>query len=398
MVGFSFSWRSSGFFLAGAILALAASRAEGSAPAATPGPGWVSLLEKSRLEAEVRRERIKAAHNPTQSVASLERLARIYAGAGEYRKALSEYRYALILNPEKASAYHRRMADLYERIGLAEEALLQRELVQLTRDRSRSEAYRRRLKDWEKEGRYDLLNQEYRYLLRRDPNRSAYYLGKLALVSSRAGNPEAAREYRLRLADYHLGEIQARPEGEALSRRSLAEVYLALGEYDLALAQLARLDELDPEQAARTALARAGVLLKADRTAAAVRVLEELEKGLPPSESRLRSRIAALLVKASLVSEDLGPGAPKPAARAEMSAELRSLAPGAYRRLGNRLRAEGRYEEARDVYLAWSREFPGDLSPIYRLHRLYSGELNDPVKAAELLERFRTLRRESEPR
>jgi len=77
---------------------------------------------------------------------------------------------------------------------------------------------------------------------------------------------------------------------------------------------------------------------------------------------------------------------------------LRSLAPGAYRRLGNRLRAEGRYEEARDVYLAWSREFPGDLSPVYRLHRLYSGELSDPAKAAELLERYRDLRREEEPR
>ena len=485
----------------------AVSAATTPSPRATPSPG-AFFYEQARVKEKILQEKLRNAREARYSASSVNRLARLYIHAGAPEKALAEYRYALVLSPAKASYYHRKMANLLQEMGRGEEAARHRELADLTRRTSPRDLYRQRLADWEREGRYDLLIQEYRYLLRREPQRAASHLRKLSSLAEASGDQAQAEGYLRRLVDHYLALIEDSPDREKSFRSRLVRVHLDLGEYERALAQYDRIDELDESSRVETELGRAKAYLEMGDEGKAVEVLRRLDEALAPGDISARRRLArafsdlgrvetalkieqrlagqpggenlALLLvgklsragefpaaleyseralsfaegsslirlleergeilhslgrreeavhswrralslreKAGVAADPSGriwadlaelaararlPGKAREyrqnliSAQLELASRSRARAPGIYRRLGNRFREEKDFEQARNIYLLWSQEFPGDPGPLYRLYLLHKRDLKDSERARDFLDRYRKVRRDQVPR
>jgi len=271
----------------------------------------------------------------------VDRLARIYEKGGEYAKALAEYRYGLAVNPDKAPYYHRKMAQLYQKLGLPIKASHERELARRAQEGARLDPVQRRLRDWEKEGEYDLLLQEYRYLYRRHPDEKEYYLRKIIRTAEKAGDERQAVEGRTALVRYYREEIKAEPERESLLRCRLASVYADSGDFDQALREYGLAAEADVPAQAGIELKKAELLARIGRKEAAEEVLSELEGVVPPEEVEFRTRMARLAGRLGDEAREL-----------DTYRQLASLpgGEGLSRRIAELLWDQKRYDEAAKAY------------------------------------------------
>lgn len=326
--------------LAVLVVKTAAPRAAASGPAgaATPRPDLAAVARA------VQAEELKAVRDPASASSARRKIAQIYVKAGQYEKAINEYRFDMITDPSRSSYCHRKIAEIYQLMGDGENARIERELARLTQKESQESLYRQRLTKWVKEGKYELAIQEYKFLLQSDRSSRPEYLEKIAQLYGLMGDQSRSREYYGRLIqEMREGERQTAAQRLDRSLR-LASIFEDMGEYDAARAQYDATLKLAPGRKEEVLLKTAQFLERRKDYSGALAVYRKLE-GMPRADrADLAERCARLMER----NKDSA------GAIAEYERAARFAAPAEAARLRLRraalLASSGRREEALQAY------------------------------------------------
>ena len=121
--------------------------------------------DRAEIRREITRVKLMMSHNPGSAASYRSRLAGLYLQAGEPEKAITLYRYGIIVESTRASNYHRKIGDIYTRMGREALARIEYDLAASRRKSSSGRRLNRQIREWEEEGRDDLLLQHYLFLL-----------------------------------------------------------------------------------------------------------------------------------------------------------------------------------------------------------------------------------------
>lgn len=259
-----------------------------------PTPGPTPIFNRFRRQREILDLKVRAAqHGESSSIR--DQLARIYLETGQAEKAITLYRHAIIFDPLRAAAAHRKIARIYRDLGRDDEA--EAELLRAEGATVESESARRRrqLSTWEEDGRDDLLLQQYRFLYWTQSGSSEQYLRNIARLLARRGEAqEARRYYRLMISDYRK-RIDQRPESAVSSHLRIAAIYAEMEDWEAAAEEYRRAVEREGESGGRALIAEADFYRSRGEAERARRLYREAQDQPGVDQTSLQLRIVALL-------------------------------------------------------------------------------------------------------
>lgn len=397
-------------------------------PPPTPPPA-----ERAEIYQRIKREKLRAAHHPELAISARNRIAQLYAQLGQYDRAIREYRFQMIMDPTATARYHRRIARIYEWQGDHRKARLEFELASLTRTKTSRARYRRRLAQWEREGNYESVIQEYTYLLYSDPDRRRDYLQKLARLNMKRGDISQGRYYYSQLVKDYRQLIKSTPDRSYSYLLRIARVYEKMGDIAAALQEYDRAAVAQPAKSAQIKLLQAELLARDNRREEALAlyqtILKEADSKTPPVRIKMArlcirlDRPAAALdyyrqaLSAGEAGEEqllpriasLSLSLNNPAAadkiyrrliviyQAELSASSAS-APRYHRKLADAYLGLKEYSPAAEQYREWMKADPEDPSPYLKLALLYRRRFKDEEKYLTYIKEYRRLQLKSRER
>lgn len=235
------------------------------------------------------------AHDPGSASMYRSRLASLYLKAEKPEKAVTLYRYGIIVEPTRAYNYHRRIGDIYTRIGREDLARLEYELAETKRKPGDRERLNKQIEEWEEEGRSDLLLQQYLFLLWTERESSNVYIRKIARILMERGEKEEADIYYRRLIEYYHKRSEARPERNLDYTHWIADIYEDMGEIASAEREYDRAIEIEGDSGGQALMGKAAFLSSRGETDRALELYQRAEMREGVDLVRLRLKIADLL-------------------------------------------------------------------------------------------------------
>ena len=262
-------------------------------PAPSPSPS--PAPNRAEIRREIIRAKLKMAHNPGSAASHRSRLARLYLKAGEPEKAITLYRYGIIVESDRASNYHRKIGDIYKRIGQEDLAGIEYDLAESRQKPGSGRRLNRQIQKWEDEGRDDLLLQHYLFLLWTKRESRNVYIRKIArLLAERGDKTEADRYYRWLIKNYRQQTVE-KPERTLDYTYWIADIYEGIGDIASAEREYDRAIEIEGESGGRALMKKAAFLSSLEETDRALELYQRAEMREGVDLVRLQLKVADLL-------------------------------------------------------------------------------------------------------
>ena len=262
-------------------------------PTATPSPP--TSAQRAQIQREIVRQKLKMSHNPGSAASYRSRLAKLYIQAGEPEKAVTLYRYGIIVEPSRASRYHSQIGDIYTGMGRADLAEIEYNRADARRKSGSSERLDNQIKEWEEAGREDLLLQQYLFLFWTEPSSRNIYVRKIARLLVERGEEEKADHYFRHLIDNYRRQAEAKPDRRLNYTLWIAEIYAGMGETVSAEEEYDRAIEIEGTSGGKALLEKAEFLRDLGEVDRALELYQRVEKSGVGDQVRLRLKIADLL-------------------------------------------------------------------------------------------------------
>ncbi len=263
-------------------------------PSPSPSP-HSTPSNRAEIRREIIRAKLKMAHNPGSAASNRSRLAKLYLKAGEPEKAITLYRYGIIVESDRASNYHRKIGDIYKRMGREDLAGIEYNLAESGRKPGSGRRLNRQIQKWEEEGRDDLLLQQYLFLLWTKRESRNVYIRKIArLLAERGDKTEADRYYRWLIKIYRQ-QAGEKPERTLDYTYWIADIYEGIGDMASAEREYDRAIEIEGESGGRALIKKAAFLASLEERDRALELYQRAEMRDGVDLVRLRLKVADLL-------------------------------------------------------------------------------------------------------
>ncbi|MFH1039536.1 MAG: tetratricopeptide repeat protein [PVC group bacterium] len=259
------------------------------APNASPTPARADIYR------EIGRLKMEMARRPGASASARAKLVRLYLQAGDPERAVSLYRYALIIEPDRAPAYHRKIGDIYRELGRGEEAEREYQLAETSERPDPSLRARGQLREWEETGRDDLLLQQYRFLFWTQSGSRIPYLRRIARILSRQGEEAEARRYYDWMVRSFRRLIEERPARALDYTLRIADLYEEMGDGTAAEREYAGAVVIEGAEGATALTRQADFYRSQGKPERALSLYREAEKKKGADPVSVWLKIAAIL-------------------------------------------------------------------------------------------------------
>jgi len=270
----------------------------GSAPASptpSPSPARSSASSRAEIQKEIVRQKLKMSHNPGSAASYRSRLAKLYIQAGDPEKAVTLYRYGIIVEPSRASRYHRQIGDIYTGMGRNDLAEIEYNRADARRKSRSSERMDNQIKEWEEAGRDDLLLQQYLFLFWTEPSSRNMYVRKIARLLAERGEEEKADHYFRHLISNYRKQAEEKPDRRLNYILWIAEIYAGMGEMASADEEYDRAIEIEGPSGGKALLEKAEFLRDQGEADRALELYQRAANREGVDQVRLRLKIADLL-------------------------------------------------------------------------------------------------------
>ena len=251
--------------------------------------------DRAEIRREITRVKLMMSHNPGSAASYRSRLAGLYLQAGEPEKAITLYRYGIIVESTRASNYHRKIGDIYTRMGREALARIEYDLAASRRKSGSGRRLNRQIREWEEEGRDDLLLQHYLFLLWTKKESRNVYIRKIALLLEDHGDKTKADHYYRWLINNYRQQAAEKPERTLDYIYWIADIYEGVGDIASAEEEYDRAIQIEGESGGRALMKKAAFLSTLEETDRALELYQRAEMREGVDLVRLRLKVADLL-------------------------------------------------------------------------------------------------------
>jgi tetratricopeptide (TPR) repeat protein len=258
-------------------------------------PSGKTAAQRAEIQREIVRQKLKMSHNPGSAASYRSRLAKLYLQIGEPEKAVTLYRYGIIIEPARASRYHSQIGNIYTGMGRDDLAEAEYNLADTKRKPRPAARLNDQIEKWEEEGRNDLLLQQYLFLFWTEPESRSVYVRKIARLLVERGEEEKADHYFRHLIRNYRKQAEAKPDRRLNYTLWIAEIYEVMGDAASAEEEYDRAIEIEGSSGGKALLEKATFVRNRGEVDRALELYQRAEEREGVDPVRLRLKIADLL-------------------------------------------------------------------------------------------------------